>query len=242
MPLPLMPKATAVWLVENTALTFEQIGNFCGLHKLEVQAIADGEVAAGIMGLNPTMNGQLTADEIKRCEADSRAHLKMTKTELPLPAARTKGPRYTPVSKRADKPDAILYLIKTHPELLDAQIARLLGTTKDTIAKVREKSHWNTQNLKPRNPALLGLCKQMDLDAALKKAQRRIAREQKAAGLTPADNKESTGTTFVDFAADADQAEESDNDMPFVTFGSSSDDQQPEIDTEAMERELRGEE
>lgn len=234
MPLPLMPKATAVWLVENTALTFEQIGNFCGLHKLEVQAIADGEVAAGILGLNPTMNGQLTLEEIKRCEGDTRAHLKMTKTELPLPAARTKGPRYTPVSKRADKPDAILYLVKTHPELLDAQIARLLGTTKDTIAKVREKSHWNAANIKPRNPVLLGLCKQMDLDAALKKAQRRVAREEKAA------NKGNVAEPFADF----DEENETEiSSEPFISFGSGSDDeQQPEIDPEAMKIGLGSEE
>lgn len=236
MPLPLMPKATAVWLVENTALTFEQIGNFCGLHKLEVQAIADGEVAAGILGLNPTMNNQLTLEEIKRCEADPRAHLKMVKTELPQAATRTKGPRYTPVSKRADKPDAILYLIKTHPELIDAQIARLLGTTKDTIAKVREKSHWNATNIKPRNPVLLGLCKQMDLDAALKRAGRRVLREQKAAGIVPAPAETPSATPFKDF----DGPEETETNEPFVTFGSS--DQQPDIDAEAMERNLRGEE
>lgn len=234
MPLPLMPKATAVWLVENTALTFEQIGNFCGLHKLEVQAIADGEVAAGIIGLNPTMNGQLTLEEIKRCEGDTRAHLKMTKSELPLPATRTKGPRYTPVSKRADKPDAILYLVKTYPELLDAQIARLLGTTKDTITKVREKSHWNAANIKPRNPVLLGLCKQMDLDAAVKKAQRRVAREEKAAGKT----EQQPATPFADFDSAEDETPSHD---PFASFGSGSDDQQPELDTEAMERQLRGE-
>lgn len=180
-PLPLMPKATAVWLVENTTLTFEQIGDFCGLHKLEVQAIADGEVAMGIIGMDPVQGGQLTAEEIKRCEGDPRARLKMLKSELPQPVVRSKGPRYTPVSKRADKPDGIAYLIKTHPELLDAQVARLLGTTKDTIAKVRDRSHWNTVNIKPRNPVLLGLCKQSDLDAALKRASRRVAREQKAA-------------------------------------------------------------
>jgi len=181
MPLPLMPKATAVWLVENTTLTFEQIGEFCGLHKLEVQAIADGEVAAGIIGMDPVINGQLTADEIKRCEGDPRARLKIIRSDLPQPVARTKGPRYTPISKRADKPDGIAYLVKSHPELLDAQIARLLGTTKDTIAKVRERSHWNATNIKPRNPVLIGLCKQSDLDAALKRAARRVAREQKAA-------------------------------------------------------------
>ena len=179
MPVPLMPKATAVWLVENTTLSFDQIGDFCGLHKLEVQAIADGEVAAGIIGLDPVLNGQLTQEEIKRCEEDPRARLKMVKSDLPQPVTRTKGPRYTPVSKRADKPDAIAYLIKTYPELLDAQVARLLGTTKETIAKVRDRTHWNAANIKPRNPVLAGLCKQSDLDAALKRAQRRLVREQK---------------------------------------------------------------
>lgn len=235
MPLPLMPKATAVWLVENTALTFEQIGNFCGLHKLEVQAIADGEVAAGILGLNPLQNGQLTEEEIKRCEADTRAHLKMSRTELPQPAARTKGPRYTPVSKRADKPDAILYLIKTHPELLDAQIARLLGTTKDTIVKVREKSHWNATNIKPRNPVLLGLCKQMDLDAALKKAQRRVAREEKEAGkLNPVDQGDSAASSpFKDFDSEAEETTENE---PFISFGSDS--AQPDIDHAELEKAL----
>lgn len=176
-----MPKATAVWLVEHTTLTFEQIGDFCGLHKLQIQAIADGEVAGGIIGMDPVISGQLTAEEIKRCEGDPRARLKMVKSDLPQPVARTKGPRYTPVSKRADKPDGVAYLVKTYPELLDAQVARLLGTTKETIAKVRDRTHWNTANIKPRNPVLLGLCKQSDLDAALKRAGRRVLREQKAA-------------------------------------------------------------
>ena len=184
MATPLMPKATAVWLVENTTLTFDQIGEFCGLHKLEVQAIADGEVAIGINGMDPVLSGQLTPEEIKRAEEDPRARLKMVKSDLPQPVLRSKGPRYTPVSKRADKPDAIAYLIKTYPELLDAQVARLLGTTKDTIVKVRDRSHWNSANIKPHNPVLVGLCKQSDLDAALKRAQRRVAREQKKAGIT----------------------------------------------------------
>ncbi|MGB9151708.1 MAG: DUF1013 domain-containing protein, partial [Alphaproteobacteria bacterium] len=182
MALPLMPKATAVWLVENTALTFEQVAEFCGLHKLEVQAIADGEVAVGIVGLDPVYNGQLSLEELKRCENDPRARLKMTKNDLPQPVARTKGARYTPVSKRGEKPDAIAYLIKNFPELLDAQVARLLGTTKETIAKVRDRSHWNATNIKPHSPVLLGLCKQSDLEAAVKRAQRRVAREQAASG------------------------------------------------------------
>lgn len=181
---PLMPKATAVWLVEHTTLTFEQIAEFCDCHKLEVQAIADGEVAIGINGMDPVLSGQLTHEEIKRCEEDPRARLKMVKSDLPQPVTRSKGPRYTPVSKRADKPDAVAYLVKMYPELLDAQIARLLGTTKDTILKVRNRTHWNSSNIKPNNPVLSGLCKQADLDAALKRAQRRVAREEKKAGKT----------------------------------------------------------
>jgi len=224
MPLPLMPKATAVWLVENTMLTFEQIGDFCGLHKLEVQAIADGEVATGIMGLDPVMNGQLTADEVKRCEGDPRARLKMVRSDLPQPVVRSKGPRYTPVSKRADKPDAIAYLVKTYPELLDAQVARLLGTTKDTITKVRERSHWNASNIKPRSPVLLGLCKQSDLDAALKRAQRRVAREQKAAAKSGADDV--FGNEAVDTEADSDE-----NLEPIISSESS---EQPEIPHDEM--------
>ncbi len=229
MPQPLMPKATAVWLVDKTGLTFEQIGDFCGLHKLEVQAIADGEVAGGIIGLDPVQNGQLTAEEIKRCEADPRARLKMQKSDLPQPVARTKGPRYTPVSKRADKPDAIAYLLKTFPELLDAQVARLLGTTKDTIAKVRDRSHWNATNIKPRNPVLLGLCKQMDLDAAVKKAQRRLVREGKE--LPKAEMSED------DILDEGTGREETSNDV-ILDFGTSADSDQPEISPEDMERSL----
>lgn len=179
---PLMPKATAVWLVENTALTFEQIAEFCGLHHLEIQAIADGTVAVGMIGMNPVMSGQVSAEEIKRCEDDSRARLKMLRTDLPLPTSRAKGPRYTPVTKRADKPDGVAWLIKSYPDLQDSQIARLIGTTKDTISKIRNRTHWNAANIKPRDPILLGLCKRADLDAAVRKAERRVARELKAMG------------------------------------------------------------
>lgn len=168
----LMPKATAVWLIENTALSFEQIGAFCGLHPLEVQGIADGEVAIGIVGQDPTANGQLTAEEIKRCEGDTSANLKMAKSDIPQPLTRTKGPRYTPVSKRQDKPDAVAWLIRHHPELSDAQVSRLIGTTKQTIAAIRDRSHWNTANLRPRDPVLLGLCTQTDLNAAILKARK----------------------------------------------------------------------
>lgn len=226
MPAPLMPKATAVWLIDKTKLSFDQIGEFCGLHKLEVQAIADGEVAGGINGLDPVANGQLTMEEIARCENDPRARLKIIKTDLPQPVVRAKGPRYTPVSKRADKPDAIAYLLKHHPELQDAQVARLLGTTKETIAKVRDRSHWNAANIKPNNPVLLGLCKFADLEAALKRAQRRIAREQK--GL-----KDEGEDTDVMQAEEAPELE-----GPITGFGDAPKDQQPEIDPEDVFRSL----
>jgi len=171
MPLPLMPKATAVWLVENTPLTFEQIGAFCGLHALEVQGIADGEVAQGIKGLDPTANGQLTWDEIRRVGVDPALRLEMRRPEVPLPAKRAKGPRYTPVSKRQDKPDAIAFLLRHYPELSDAQVCKLLGTTKPTIAAVRDRTHWNSSNIRPRDPVILGLCRQVDLDDAIAKAR-----------------------------------------------------------------------
>jgi hypothetical protein len=171
---PLMPKATAVWLIENTTLNFEQIADFCGLHPLEVQGIADDEVAIGIVGLDPTANGQLTREEIARCEKDPASRLKMLKQDIPMPAPRTKGPRYTPVSKRQDKPDAIAWLLRHHPELSDAQVSKLIGTTKQTIAAVRDRSHWNSPNLRPRDPVLLGLCSQSDLNNAVTKARRAL--------------------------------------------------------------------
>ena len=174
----LMPKATAVWMVENTTLSFQQIADFCGLHPLEVQGIADGEVAIGIVGLDPMTNGQLTKEEIERCQKDPEARLKMLKQNIPQPLPRTKGPRYTPVSKRQDKPDAVAWLVKHHPELGDAQIARLIGTTKSTIAAVRDRTHWNSTNLKPRDPVLLGLCTQTDLNTAVLRARKALAKTQ----------------------------------------------------------------
>jgi hypothetical protein len=162
-----MPKATAVWLIEKTSLTFEQIADFVGMHPLEVQAIADGEVAQGIIGYDPVLNGQLTREEIARCEADPSLRLNLVETALPLPKARGKGARYTPVSKRNDRPDAIAWVLRHHPQLTDQAISKLLGTTKETIAKVRDRTHWNTANIKPRDPVILGLCSQSDLNAAL---------------------------------------------------------------------------
>ena len=172
MAQPLMPKATAVWLVENTALSFEQIAAFCGLHLLEVKAIADGEVAAGMVGMDPVASGQLTKNEIDRCVADPHRRLILQVHDLPQPMQRSKGPRYTPVTKRGDKPDAIAWLVKTHPDLSDSQLSRLIGTTKPTIAAVRDKSHWNASTIKPRNPVLLGLCTQRELEEALAQLRR----------------------------------------------------------------------
>ena len=183
---PLMPKATAVWLVENTALSFDQIAEFCGLHPLEVKGIADGEVAQGIKGMDPVTNGQLTRDEIARAEKNSsiKLHLAESKVQLPpLPQTR-KGPRYTPVSRRHDRPNAVLWLLRNHPELKDSQLMRLVGTTKPTIAQIRDRTHWNSAQLVPQDPVTLGLCSQIDLDAEVKKAAKRIERERKEAGLS----------------------------------------------------------
>lgn len=180
MAYPLMPKATAAWLVDNTALTFDQIADFCGLHPLEVQALADGEVNSGIMGTNPIINGELTPDEIARCEKNVNAKLKMMKTDLPKPRARTKGPRYTPVTKRAEKPNAVAYLLKKYPELADVQVAKLVGSTKPTVDAIRNKTHPSSNTLKPADPVSLGLCTADELDRAVKKAQRRVERLAKA--------------------------------------------------------------
>jgi uncharacterized protein len=154
MTLPLMPKATAVWLIEKTALTFTQIAEFCGMHPLEVQAIADGEVAQGIVGYDPVANGQLSAEEIRRCETDPNERLRILPSALPVPK-RSRGTRYTPVAKRNDRPDAIAFLLRNYPQLSDVQVAKLLGTTKDTIHKVRDRTHWNSANIKPRDPVIL---------------------------------------------------------------------------------------
>ena len=182
MTAPLMPRATAVWLVENTSLTFEQIGVFCDLHTLEVQGIADDEVAVGIVGLDPMANGQLTRDEIERCAADSSTRLKLAETGVPRPRARAKGARYTPLSKRQDRPDAISWILRIHPEISDPQIVKLLGTTKATINAVRDRTHWNASNIKPQDPVSLGICTQAELDEAVTKAQAKLrAREEREA-------------------------------------------------------------
>jgi hypothetical protein len=169
---PLMPKATAVWLVENTSLSFDQIADFCKLHPLEVKGIADGEVAAGIKGFDPVSNGQLTREELEKAQGDPNYRLRMAESKVKLPAVKPtkKGPRYTPVSRRQDRPNAILWLLRNHPELKDAQIMRLVGTTKSTIQQIRERTHWNSASLQPMDPVTLGLCSQIDLDFEVQRA------------------------------------------------------------------------
>ena len=177
---PLMPKATAVWLVENTALSFEQIADFCKLHPLEVKAIADGEAAQTIKGLDPVLTGQLTREDLDRAEANPKYRLHMADPKVRVPMAKRKGPRYTPVSRRQDRPNAILWLLRNHPELKDAQIMRLVGTTKTTIAAIRERTHWNAQQLSPMDPVMLGLCTQIDLDFEVARASKERPSEQES--------------------------------------------------------------
>jgi uncharacterized protein len=168
---PLMPKATAVWLVENTSLSFDQIADFCKLHFLEVKGIADGEVAAGIRGHDPITSGQLTREEIAKGEADPEYRLGLATSKVRLPEVKkTRGPRYTPLSRRQDRPNAILWLLRNHPELKDAQIMRLVGTTKTTLQAIRDRTHWNSATLTPLDPVTLGLCSQIDLDLEVNRA------------------------------------------------------------------------
>ena len=173
MVAPLMPKATAVWLVENTALSFDQVADFCKLHPLEVKAIADGDSAQGIKGLDPVLTGQLSREEIEKAVADPARRLKLLDPKVRLPEAKKKkGPRYTPVSRRQDRPNAILWLVRNHPELKDSQVMRLVGTTKSTIQAIRERTHWNASNLQPMDPVTLGLCSQIDLDFEVQRASK----------------------------------------------------------------------
>jgi hypothetical protein len=182
---PLMPKATAVWLVENTSLAFDQVADFCKLHPLEVKAIADGDAAQGIKGSDPVLTGQLTRDEIEKGEADPNYKLKLLDSKVRLPEPkRKKGPRYTPVSRRQDRPNAILWLVRNHPELKDSQIMRLVGTTKTTIAGIRDRTHWNAQNLQPMDPVTLGLCSQIDLDLEVHRAAKEKPVDIEAQGAT----------------------------------------------------------
>ena len=219
---PLMPKATAVWLVDNTALTFDQIADFCKLHPLEVKGIADGEVAAGIKGQDPVSAGQLTRDEIEKAESDTQYRMKLSTSSVSLPEAkRKKGPRYTPLSRRHDRPNAILWLLRSHPELKDAQIMRLVGTTKTTIQQIRDRTHWNTAALSPLDPVTLGLCTQIDLDFEVAKAakEKPVVRDDQGQTLLPAElttAKDEVGVPFSGLTQPKEEEEKIDVDSVFA--------------------------
>ncbi|MBR1220874.1 DUF1013 domain-containing protein [Bradyrhizobium sp. U87765 SZCCT0131] len=182
---PLMPKATAVWLVDNTALSFDQVADFCKMHVLEIHAIADGDAAQGIKGMDPISSGQLTREEIEKGEKDPDYRLKLAESKVRLPEVKKKkGPRYTPVSRRHERPSAILWLLRSHPELKDAQIMRLVGTTKTTIQSVRDRTHWNASTLTPMDPVTLGLCSQIDLDFEVQRAAKEKPAVEQYGGAT----------------------------------------------------------
>ena len=213
---PLMAKATAVWLVENTVLTFRQIADFCHLHELEVKGIADGDVASGVKGLDPVTGGQLTREEIAKAEASKDHALAILESKVDIQVKKsTGGPRYTPVSRRGDRPDAILWLLRYHPELPDAAVMKLVGTTKHTINAVRDRSHWNASAIKPVDPVSLGLCSQIDLDFAVQKAASRVKKPggggDAAAPRTLIPASEVEGTTAHRMATEAREAEEAAN-------------------------------
>jgi hypothetical protein len=178
---PLMPQATAVWLIDHTTLTFEQVGAFCDLHPLEVQALADGDIGQGIKGRDPIGVGELSRENISACEEDSNKQLMLSKLSVPRAAERTKGPRYTPVAKRQDKPDGIAWVVRNQTELSDGQIVKLIGTTKNTIGAVRDRSHWNSANIHARHPVDLGLCTYMELSTAVEKARSKLTFEEREA-------------------------------------------------------------
>ena len=175
---PLMPVATAVWLVENTTLTFKQIANFCNLHEVEVQGIADGEVAKGIVAYNPIIAGQLTKEEIELSSKDENRLLQLKNTDIEISSLDKKVKKYIPLSKRQDKPDSALWLIKNHPQLKDSQISKLVGITKNSVTSIRNKNYWNFNNLSPKDPIAINLCSQLDLENALEKSKRKIKRER----------------------------------------------------------------
>jgi hypothetical protein len=211
----LMPKATAVWLVDNTALSFDQIAAFCKLHPLEVKAIADGEASQGIKGLDPVITGQLSREEIAKGEKDQYYRLKLADPKVRVPEAKRKGPRYTPLSKRQDRPNAILWLVRNHPELKDAQVSRLIGTTKSTIEQIRNRTHWNSASLTAMDPVTLGLCSQIDLDLEVERAARNRPVVESDSTLLPA-----SATENFDYRDEKPEEEELDADKVFAKLSS----------------------
>lgn len=208
---PLMPIATAVWLIDNTSLSFDQIADFCGLHPLQVRGIADGDVGASVRGIDPITTHQLTRDEIEKGQADPDYKLKLSRPKTIVAEKPRKGPRYTPVSKRQNRPDAIAWMVRNHPEVSDAQIAKLLGTTKTTIQTVRDRSHWNSSNIQPQDPVGLGLCSQIDLDAVVRKAAAKRAKLEKAAGIDAGPSLQPVSETTA--PAEAEEPEEGAKDV-----------------------------
>lgn len=227
----LMPKATAVWLVDNTALSFEQIATFCKLHPLEVKAIADGESAQGIKGLDPIATGQLSRDEIARAEGNPNHKLKISEPKVRVPDNKRKGPRYTPVSKRQDRPNAILWLVRNHAELKDAQISRLVGTTKSTIEQIRERTHWNSTNLTAMDPVTLGLCTQIDLDLEVERANK--GRPLPTAAELGATLEASKETEKLPFSYDREEEKEIDADAVFSKLKALKSDRKDEDEDDA---------
>ncbi|MDT6939405.1 DUF1013 domain-containing protein [Brucella pseudogrignonensis] len=211
----LMPKATAVWLVDNTALSFDQIAALCKLHPLEVKAIADGEASQGIKGLDPVITGQLSREEIAKGEKDPYHRVKLSEPKVRVPEAKRKGPRYTPLSKRQDRPNAILWLVRNHPELKDAQISRLVGTTKSTIEQIRNRTHWNSATLTAMDPVTLGLCSQIDLDLEVDRAARSRPVVESDSTLLPA-----SATENFDYRDAAPEEEELDAEKVFAKLSS----------------------
>ena len=208
MTTPLMPKATAVWLIDNTALTFDQIALFCGLHPLEVKGIANGDVAQGIKGMDPISSGQLTRSEIERCQEDPTTELQIADSKRDIPVGKPrKTTKYTPLSKRQERPDAIAWLVRNHAELRDSEISKLVGTTKPTIQSIRDRSHWNISNITPTDPVTLGLCTQIELDEIVAKAaireERRLAKLAKEQGNTGEVLKDASETTAIGATPDA---------------------------------------
>ncbi|MCK5744586.1 MAG: DUF1013 domain-containing protein [Oricola sp.] len=222
---PLMPIATAVWLIDNTSLNFDQIADFCGLHPLQVKGIADGDVAGGVRGIDPINNHQLTREEIEKAEGDEAYRLKLSRPKTLVAEKPRKGPRYTPVSKRQNRPDAIAWMVRNHPEISDAQIAKLLGTTKSTIQSVRDRSHWNSANLQPVDPVALGLCSQIDLDFEVQKAAKSRpapTEDQQGDSLLPASETENlpVDDILTRPSAPKEEEEELDADAVFAKLSS----------------------
>ena len=243
MTKPIMAKATAVWLIDNTVLTFSQIANFCGLHELEVQGVADGDVASGVKGFDPITNNQLTQSEIDKGINDKSYKLQLKYYAAAEGEEKRRGPRYTPLSKRQDRPASILWLVKFHPELTDGQISKLVGTTKPTISAIRERSHWNIQNIQPIDPVALGLCKQLELDAAVQKANAKKILEEESSSDDTSRKLVSTSQSLEVGKGETEKPETVANPEVFtVTEESNQDTEEPIMDAESLFKTLDSDE